>query len=326
MAQKDYYKVLGVSRNASDAEIKKQYRRLARKYHPDVSKHSNAEARFKEISEAYDVLKDKDKRTNYDRFGTADGNPFQGGFTPPPGGGPSNFGGFNQGSFSDIFDSMFKNARGGRFSNDPFAQGSQQGSQQRSQQRSQQHSQQGSQQHSRSKGSDQTVSISIDLEDAYHGANRTVNLRVPGEPGSKKLKVKIPKGIKEGQKIRLSGQGSKGLQNNGDLFLEIKFNKHQYFTLEDKDINLVLPITPWEAALGTTLSIPTLGGTVEMKLPANTQGGKKLRLKGRGLPGKAPGDQYVLLQIITPEASTKELEKLYKKMAQISKFNPRKGF
>lgn len=307
MAQKDYYKTLGVNRNASDAEIKKQYRRLARKYHPDVSKHSNAETRFKEISEAYDVLKDKEKRSNYDRFGSADGNPFQGGFTPPPGGGSkSNFGGFNQGSFSDIFDGMFRNARGGQFNNDPFSQRSHQ-------QRS-------------PKGSDQTVSISVDLEDAYHGANRTVNLRIPGEPGSKKLKVKIPKGIKQGQKIRLSGQGSKGQQANGDLFLEVKFNTHKYFTIEDKNINLVLPITPWEAALGTTLSIPTLGGTVEMKLPANTQGGKKLRLKGRGLPGKDPGDQFVLLQIMTPEASSDELKKLYKKLADISQYNPREGF
>lgn len=306
MAHKDFYKVLGVNRNASDAEIKKQYRRLARKYHPDVSKHSNAEARFKEISEAYDVLKDKEKRANYDRFGSADGNPFQGGFTPPPGGGKGNFGGFNQGSFSDIFDGMFKNARGGQFNHDPFSQRSRQ--------------------QKNPKGADQTVSISVDLEDAYHGANRTVNLRVPGEPGSKKLKVKIPKGIKQGQKIRLSGQGSEGLHASGDLFLEVKFNKHKHFTVEDKNINLVLPITPWEAALGTTLSIPTLGGTVEMKLPANTQGGKKLRLKGRGLPGKAPGDQFVLLQIMTPEANTEELKKLYKNMAEITQYNPREGF
>ena len=305
MAEKDYYKVLGVNRNASDAEIKKQYRRLARKYHPDVSKHNNAEARFKEITEAYDVLKDKEKRSNYDRFGTVDGNPF-GGFTPPPGSGRGNFGGFNQGSFSDIFDGMFRNARGGQFNNDPFSERSHQ-------QRT-------------PKGSNQTVSISVDLEDAYHGANRTVNLRVPGEPGNKKLKVKIPKGIKEGQKIRLSGQGGKGLHINGDLFLEVKFNKHKYFTIEEKNINLVLPITPWEAALGTTLSIPTLGGTVEMKLPANTQGGKKLRLKGRGLPGKEPGDQLVLLQIMAPEANTEELKKLYQKMAAITQYNPREDF
>ena len=315
MSQKDYYRILGISRNATDAEIKKQYRRLARKYHPDVSKLSNAEARFKEISEAYDVLKDKEKRANYDRFGSADGNPFQGGFTPPPGGGGAhwskgNFGGFNQGSFSDIFDNMFKNARGGKFHQDPF---------------SQQHSHQQAH-HGPARGDDQTVSISVDIEDAYHGANRTVNLRVPGEAGNKRLKVKIPKGIKEGQKIRLSGQGKKGLHTNGDLFLEVKFNKHKHFTVDGKDVTLTLPIAPWEAALGTTLSIPTLGGTVEMKLPANTHGGKKLRLKGRGLPGKEPGDQYVVLQIMTPEASSEEMNKLYEQMEKLSQFNPRKDF
>ena len=311
MAQKDYYKILGVTRNSSDAEIKKQYRRLARKYHPDVSKEANAETRFKEISEAYDVLKDKKKRANYDQFGSPDGNPFGGGgFTPPPGGGSGNwkgnFGGFNQGSFSDIFDNMFKGARGGQFNENPFS----------GQQRS----------HAQSRGKDNNVVIHVDLEDAFHGANRTINLRIPGESGTKKLKIKIPKGIKEGQKIRLGGQGSKGQHRNGDLLLEVKFNKHKYFTIDGKDINLILPITPWEAALGARVSIPTLGGKVDMKLPPNTQSGKKLRLKGRGLPGKEPGDQYVQLQIMAPEAKTDEMKKLYEKMAKISDFNPRKRF
>ncbi len=308
MAQKDYYQILGVSRNASAAEIKKQYRRLARKYHPDVSKLSNTEARFKEVNEAYDVLKDKEKRANYNRFGSAEGDPFQGGFTPPPGGGRrhSNFGGFGQGSFSDIFDGMFSNARDGNFNNDPFSHKAQQ-------QRSH-------------KGANQTVIISVALQDAYHGASRTLNVRIPGESGSKKLKVKIPKGIKEGQKIRLSGQGGAGHHANGDLLLQVKFTQHQYFTIDGKNISIVLPITPWEAALGTTLSIPTLGGTVEMKLPAGTKGGKKLRLKGRGLPGIEAGDQYVILQIMTPEANTDELKDLYKKMEKISQFNPREGF
>jgi curved DNA-binding protein len=311
MTQKDYYKVLGVNRNAGDDEIKKQFRRLARKYHPDVSKASDAEARFKEINEAYEVLKDKDKRTNYDRFGTADGNPFQGGFTPPPGGSSwnkTNFGGFNQGTFSDIFDSMFKNSRGGKFKEDVFTNSANTSTQ------------------TTAKGKDQTVSIHVDIEDAYHGAHRTVSLRMPGESGTRKLKVKIPKGIKEGQKIRLSGQGGKGQLANGDLFLKINFNKHKHFSVDEKDVILQFPITPWEAALGTVLKIPTLGGTVEMKLPANTKGGKKLRLKGRGLPGKDPGDQYVILQIMTPEANTEELKQLYKKMEQISNFNPRDGF
>lgn len=307
MSQKDYYKTLGVKRSASDAEIKKQYRKLARKYHPDVSKLKNSEERFKEINEAYDVLKDKEKRSNYDRFGSADGNPFGGGFTPPPGGSRSgNFGGFGQGSFNDIFDSMFNNSRGGQFhgQEDTFTR------QRRARPQ---------------KGQDQTVSIFVDLEDSYHGAERSLHVHIPGTSGTKKLKVKIPKGIKEGQKIRLSGQGGTG-PTNGDLFLEVKFNRHKHFTIDGKDINLVLPITPWEAALGTKISIPTLGGTVEMKLAENTRGGKKLRLKGRGLPGKDKGDQYVILQIVTPEANTDELKALYEKMSELSQFNPRAHF
>lgn len=305
MSKKDYYKTLGVDRNATHADIKKQYRKLARKYHPDVSKIKNSEAKFKEINEAYDILKDKEKRANFDRFGSADGNPFQGGgYTPPPRGG--NFGGFGQGSFSDIFDNMFTNSRGGQFNagGDTFTR------QQRGRPQ---------------KGQDQTVTISVDLEDSYHGAHRSLNVHVPGTTGHKKLKVKIPKGIKQGQKIRLNGQGGAG-QVKGDLLLEVKFNRHKHFTVEGKDIKLVLPITPWEAALGTKLSIPTLGGTVEMKLSANTAGGKKLRLKGRGLPGKDVGDQYVVLQIMTPEADTDELKALYENMQEISQFNPRKDF
>jgi len=304
MSKKDYYKTLGVDRNATHADIKKQYRKLARKYHPDVSKIKNSEAKFKEVNEAYDVLKDKEKRANFDRFGSADGNPFQGGgYTPPPGG---DFGGFGQGSFSDIFDNMFSNSRGGQFNprEDTFTR---------------------QQRHRPQKGQDQTVTISVDLEDSYHGAHRSLNVHVPGSTGTKKLKVKIPKGIKEGQKIRLSGQGGAG-QVKGDLFLQVKFNRHKYFTVEGKDINLVLPITPWEAALGSKVSIPTLGGTVEMKLSVNTAGGKKLRLKGRGLPGKDVGDQYVVLQIMTPAADTDELKALYEKMQKISQFNPRKDF
>jgi curved DNA-binding protein len=306
MSQKDYYKILGVNRSASDADIKKQYRRLARKYHPDVSKLSNSEEHFKEVNEAYDVLKDKEKRSNYDRFGSADGNPFNsGGFNPPPGGAQSsNFGGFGQGSFDDIFDNMFSNSRSSNFNGqeDTFTH-----------------------QRQAQKGQDQNVSISVDLEDSYQGNERSLHVHIPGTQGTKKLKVKIPKGIKEGQKIRLSGQGGSG-PTNGDLFLEVKFNKHQYFTIDGKNITLILPITPWEAALGTKLSIPTLGGTVEMKLAANTKGGKKLRLKGRGLPGKDAGDQYVILQIMAPEANTDELKALYEKMATISQFNPRKVF
>jgi len=310
MSTKDYYQVLGVKRSASDAEIKKQYRRLARKYHPDVSKVNDAEAHFKQINEAYDILKDKEKRSNYDRFGSADGNPFSGGFTPPPGGsrGGSNngFGGFGQGSFNDIFDSMFTDSAGGHFNpqDDTFTRQSRARPQ---------------------KGQDQTISINVDLEDSFQGTERSLHVHVPGTQSTKKLKVKIPKGIKEGQKIRLPGQGGSG-PSNGDLFLEVKFNTHKHFTIDAKDIHLILPITPWEAALGSKISIPTLGGTVEMKLAANTQGGKKLRLKERGLPGKDAGDQYVTLQILTPKADTDELIAIYENMAKISQFNPRENF
>ncbi len=309
MSQTDFYKTLGVKRSASDAEIKKQYRKLARKYHPDVSKVNNAEAHFKEVNEAYDVLKDKEKRSNYDRFGSVDGNPFSGGgsggFRPPPRGGQQQEGNF--GGFEDIFSNMFGN-QGDSFSQqrqgDPFSRQRQAPPQ---------------------KGQDQSVSINVDLEDSYHGAERPLHFHVPGSNESKKLKVKIPKGIKEGQKIRLTGQGGHG-PINGDLLIEINFNRHKYFILDGQDINLTLPITPWEAALGTKLSIPTLGGQVEMTLAANTKGGKKLRLKGRGLPGKEAGDQYVVLQIMTPEANTDALKNLYEKMAELSQFNPRHNF
>ncbi len=309
MSQKNYYKILGLDKNASEQDIKKQYRRLAKKYHPDVSKLNDTEERFKEINEAYDVLKDKTKKANYDRFGSSDGNPFHGGFTPPPGGatqGGFGQGSFNQGGFGDFFEQIFTGSRGGTRFN---TAGSQSG---------------GFSQHH--KGKDQSVNIYVDLEDAYHGANRTLNVRIPGEQGTKKLKVKIPKGIKEHQKIRLAGQGGTGQQLNGDLMLEVNFNKHRYFSVEGKDISITLPIAPWEAALGTSLAIPTLGGQVEMKLPANTRGGKKLRLKGRGLPGKDPGDQYVKLEIVTPDAATDELKSLYEQLKQESQFNPRENF
>ena len=309
MSHKDYYKILGLSKNASDDDIKKQYRRLARKYHPDVSKLKNAEERFKEVNEAYDVLKDKTKRSNYDRFGNPEGNPFQGGFRPPPGGGAQggfSHEGFTQSGFGDFFEQIFTGSRSAHFNTGNSSYGGF-----TSQQR---------------KGEDQTVQIYVNLEDAYHGANRTLNVHVPGMHGGKKLKVKIPKGIKEHQKIRLAGQGGIGNRVNGDLMLEVNFNPHPYFTVEEKNIVLKYPIAPWEAALGATVSIPTLGGNVDMKLPPNSQGGKKLRLKGRGLPGKEAGDQYVILEIVTPPADSDTLKSIYQQLEQASHFNPRKNF
>jgi curved DNA-binding protein len=307
----DFYKILGVERNASSVEIKKQYRRLARKYHPDVSKLKNAEKRFKEVNEAYDVLKNKEKRSNYDNYGSADGNPFADGFRPPPGGGPQyqssrsadagDFGGFGQGNFSDIFDKMFNSGGQRQQSHDGFSSGPGGFS--------------GAQ-----KPAEQSIEVSVSLEDVFNGAEKTFRLSLPGQKEPKRLKVKIPKGIKQGQKIRLSKQGS----NGADLFLVIKYKTHHLYTLEANDIFINLPITVWEAALGTTLTIPTLGGNVEMKIPAGSQSGKKLRLKGRGL-GKVAGNQFVTLLIKLDPKPSKEIEEIYAKMKQISEYNPREN-
>ncbi len=307
----DYYKVLGVSRDASDAEIKKQYRLLARKYHPDVSKLKNAEKRFKEINEAYEVLKNKEKRRNYDRYGNPEGNPFQGGgFTPPPNGGraswsQSDFGGFGQGSFSDIFERMFKQSGqsgfGGGFS--------------------QQQHHHGRSSRANAEDNQQIVEISISLEDAYNGAEKSFRINLPGHKEAKRLKVKIPKGIKEGQKIRLTKQGG----NGQDLFLKVKYKPHPLFKVKGNDIYLELPITPWEAALGTRVSVPTLAGKVDLKIPQGSQSGKKLRLKNKGL-GKPAGDQYVELQIRIDPNIDKKMESLYQQMQQHSGYNPRSHF
>jgi curved DNA-binding protein len=313
----DFYKILGVERNASDAEIKKQYRRLARKYHPDVSKLKNAEKRFKEVNEAYDVLKNKEKRSNYDNFGSADGNPYGGGgFRPPPNGGPQyqssrgadagDFGGFGQGNFGDIFDTMFNSGGQTQQSHDGFSSRPGAGT--------------GGFSGASNKPAEQSIEVSVSLEDVFNGAEKTFRLSLPGQKEPKRLKVKIPKGIKEGQKIRLSKQGS----NGADVFLVIKYTKHHLYTLEANDVFINLPITVWEAALGTTLTIPTLGGNVEMKIPAGSQSGKKLRLKGRGL-GKVPGYQYVTLLIKLDPNPNKEVEELYTKIKELSDFNPREN-
>jgi curved DNA-binding protein len=301
MEYKDYYKILGVSRDASQDEIKRAYRKLARKYHPDVSKEKNAELRFKELGEANEVLKDKNKRATYDQLGSN----WQAGeqFRPPPG--------WNQGSssrndsgvnFSDFFDNMFSGNR--QQSHNPF----------------------------RSKGEDQHTKISISLEDAYHGSTRSLKLESPEVhrtghriTKTRTLNVKIPKGVTEGKKIRLSGQGAGSMNGGprGDLYLEIAIKDHHLYRLEGKDISFNLPITPWEAALGGNIKVPTLAGSVDLKLPADSQSGKKLRLKGRGLPGNPAGDYYVILQIMTPKADTNKEKEFYRKMAEEFSFNPR---
>ena len=308
MEFKDYYKIMGVARDATQDEIKRAYRKLARKYHPDVSKETDAEARFKELGEAHEVLKDVEKRAAYDQLGSN----FKGGqeFRPLPdwnNGFEFSGGGYTDskdGGYSDFFSSLF-----GR---DFRASGAGRAS-------------------AHAKGEDHHARIVITLEDTYHGATRTITLRVPAVDAhghvvtrERMLNVTIPKGIREGQHIRLSGQGSAGAQGRaGDLYLQVEFQAHPLFRVDGRDLYLDLPVTPWEAALGATVKVPTLGGVVELKIPDGSGSGRKLRLKGRGIPGDPPGDCYVVLAIALPPADTEAAKNFYKKMAQELNFNPR---
>ena len=307
MKYQDYYETLGVARDAGSDDIKRAYRRLARKYHPDVSDQSNAEERFKEIGEAYEVLKDADKRARYDQLG-ANWKAGQD-FTPPPGWeGAFNFGGgFGPGGgargpvdVSDFFSALFGDQVGGRHAG--FSQAP-------------------------SRGHDQNIRVRIDIEDAYHGAQRLLRPQTDNRvtPGTRKLNVKIPAGVTHGQQIRLAGQGQPGARGGprGDLFLQVEIEPHPTYRAEGKDVYMDLPIAPWEAALGATIGVPTLGGKVDLKIPDGSSSGRKLRLKGRGLGGTKPGDQYVLLQIVTPPADSDEIRALYEQMAEQIPFNPR---
>jgi len=320
MEYKDYYKVLGVTRTATADEIKRAYRKLARKYHPDVSKEANAEEHFKEVQEAYEVLKDPKKREAYEQLGSQ----WQSGqeFRPPPGwhgaagfGDAGDFSSDNLGGFSDFFASIFG---GGQAQHAGF-QGRGRG--------------QRAHQPFRQRGQDEHAKISISLEEAFHGGNKTIHLQMPEVDANgqmhnnvKTLKITIPAGIVSGQQLRLAQQGAPGAHGGpaGDLFLEIDIQPHRLYTLQGHDIYLTLPISPWEAALGAKVTVPTLGGVVDLKISPGSQTGQKLRLKGRGLPAKPiPGDQYVLLQILTPPAKTDNERALYEKMAKEIPFNPR---
>ena len=310
MEYKDYYKTLGVEKNATLDDIKNKYRRLARKYHPDVSTEKNAEEKFKEVREAYEVLKNPEKRKAYDQMGSEWKSGEQ--FRPPPGWQYQQQAGeseetFDAGGFSDFFENLFgQRARGGQ---------------------RREYSQRGQDQHSK---------INIFLEEAYRGTERTLQLQEPemdpatGEVKllSRSINVKIPAGVTDGQQIRLAGQGGKGAGKgaNGDIYLEIHIAPHPYYTVKDRDIYLNLPVTPSEAALGAKVEVPTLGGKVGVNIPANSQTGSKLRLKGRGLPGNTPGDQYVLLNIYIPEPNTESQREIYKKMSEEMHYDPRKDF
>jgi curved DNA-binding protein len=299
MDYKDYYKILGVSRSAKADEIKKAYRKLAREFHPDKNKAKGAEDKFKEINEANEVLSDAKKREAYDSLGT---NPRSGQFTPPPGwnfggGGPRGrrgHAGADPGGFSDFFSTLFGGSGGG---GSPFGDG-------------------GFDMGGGGFGpaEDTRARISISLEDSFSGAHRAISLS-----NGRNLHVRIPKGIIPGQTIRLAEQGA----NGGNLLLEVEFSPHPQFKVEGRDIQCIVNLSPWEAALGTKLPVPTLGGVVELNLPAGAQSGKKMRLKGRGLPGKTPGDQIVTLQIVTPVAKTDEDRKVYEDMSKHFNFDPR---
>jgi curved DNA-binding protein len=325
MEYRDYYKVLGVARNASAEEIKKSYRRLARKYHPDVSKEKDAEQKFKELQEAYEVLKDPEKRAAYDQLGSDWKSGQQ--FRPPPDwgsgfefrGGPrhgragARAGGHRQEEafeeaegFSEFFSSLF----GGR----GFGGGASFGG--------------GGSRAAR----DHHARVDIDLEEAFAGTTRTLELKRPElkSDGTLDLKthavrVTIPAGVTDGQLIRLAGQGEQapGGGKPGDLYLEVHIKPHRLYQLEGRDVTLTLPVAPWESALGGTVSVPTLGGNVEMRIPANSQSGQKMRLRGRGLPGSTPGDQYIQLKIVVPPANSPEARALYEEMKARLNFNPR---
>lgn len=302
---KDYYKTMGVARDVGQDELKRVYRRLARKYHPDVSKEKDAEARFKDVQEAYEVLKDPQKRAAYDQLGS---NWRQGQeFRPPPDWGQnfefSNAFGDQEGGFSDFFSSLFGGAARG--AGGPRARGGGRGF--------------------AMAGDDQVASIEIDVEDSFRGGSQTIELKSAQMGAPRTLKISIPQGIVEGQRIRLAGQGSPGQGGgpSGDLYLEIRFRKHKLFQVDGRDVTLTLPIAPWEAALGATVPTPTLAGTVDLRIPANAKAGQRMRLKGRGLPGATQGDQYVVLKIVLPPADSARARELYEQMQRELSFDPR---
>jgi curved DNA-binding protein len=295
MQFKDYYDTLGVSRGAPAEEIKRAYRKLARKYHPDVSKEKNAEAKFKDVQEAYEVLKDPEKRASYDQLGRDYRSGQQ--FRPPPGweqhygrAGSHRFSDLN--GFSDFFSSLFGGAPGG-----PAG---------------------GPQPHPQAQQEEDAGSLEISMEEAYAGARRRVTILEAGRP--RQVDVQVPAGISDGQAIRISGPSRAALK------FRIKVRPHPLYALSGKDVQIELPLAPWEAALGTKVAVPTLGGTVELTIPAGAQSGQKLRLRGRGMPAAPNGDQLVVIKLVTPSADTREAREAYERMKHEFKFDARAGW
>lgn len=327
MEFKDYYQVLGVARDASEAEIKKAWRRLARQHHPDVSKAADASARMQEINEAWDVLKDPAKRAAYDRLGQH----WQGGqeFQPPPGwdagfefsGGPGEgFGAdFGAADHSAFFEALFGNLRG---------RGAPRGA----------HRGAAGGADFRARGQDHHAKIVVPLEDAFTGASRTITLSSPGLDAhgnvvlhERTLAVTLPRGLHAGQQIRLAGQGAPGSGGAaaGDLYLEVQFEPHRRYRVDGRDLYVTLPVAPWEAVLGAAVPVQTPEGRVELSVPAGSQGGRKLRLRGRGIPAPAAqggaGDLYAVLEIVLPPAADDAARAAWRRLAGELAFDPRQG-
>jgi curved DNA-binding protein len=305
---KDYYKVLGVDKTADAAAIKKAYRKLVRQYHPDVSKEKNADSMTKELNEAYGVLGDAEKRAAYDELGSGrrPGQDFQ---PPPDWGSQYDFGGSSGGGGggadpNDFFADLF--AHVGRGAGGRGAGGRQ------------------------SRGEDIHAAIEIDLADAYTGVTRSISLRIPQRDAQgrtvtqdKTLSVNIPKGATPGQQLRLKGQGHPGSAGPGDLYLEIQVRGDRRYRLEGVDVYETVPVAPWEMALGGSIGVPTPSGNVEVNVPAGSQTGRKLRLKGRGIPASTPGDLYLILEVVLPPATGDKAKAAYEQMARDLAFNPR---
>ena len=301
VAFRDYYEALGVSRDADDDEIRRAYRKLARQYHPDVNKEPNAEDRFKEVSEAYEVLSDKEKRARYDRFGEnwRAGQDVSGasGFEGFGGGGFEDvrveFG--DGGDFSDFFEGLF-GARAGRRSGgfDGFS----------------------------ARGGDHEATLELSLEEAAAGGRRRISL---GD--GRDYEVNIPAGVRDGQRIRLAGEGAPGAGGgpSGDLFLRVRLKPHPRFRVQGSDLHVDLPVAPWEAALGATAEVPTLTGTSRVKVPPGSSCGRKLRLRGEGMPSQrgGRGDLYASVQIKVPKRPSNEERELFERLAEVSNFDPR---
>ena len=311
MEFKDYYKILGVNVDADANEIKTAYRKLAREYHPDMNPDKGAAEKFKEIAEAYKVLKDPGRRAKFDDLRKY-GRQSTSGFEPPPGWQTSHGGGFQDASqfdeqFSDFFNSIF----GGGFHQSSFTNQAQ---------------------YRQSRGQDVETEIAIFLEETLHQQVKTVEYQLPVSDGrkvhniKKQLNVKIPQGVMDGERIRLKGQGKPGYGGGeaGDLYLHIRVVPHPLFDVKGHDLILTLPVAPWEAALGAKITVPTLDGSINLTISANSQSGKKLRIKGKGLKRKGvTGDLYAIIKVIMPPTSNYKANQLWRELSQIDAFDPR---